>query len=192
MRRQVARFRATLADAEEERVRCERGEVSEKRGLGKWVVARLAETIAEQRLLWHLRREDAACLVHPASQLGDQALALARLQFAADAAKHRRWLMIDGAITCVTGPVFFMVPGPNVISWFFAFRALGHLYAMRGARRALTGVEWTTRASDDLDALRGVLRLDPPERRARLDEIADALGLSALSGFVERVARRAS
>ena len=189
MRRQVRRFRAMMAEAEEERVRRERGEASETRGLTTWVVGKIAETVAEQRLLWHLRHETAARLVHPADRDGQASLEIARHQFAADYAKHRRWLLIDVGVTAVTGPIFFFVPGPNVISWFFAFRALGHYYALRGARHAMAGVAWTTEPSPDLASLRGVLGLDLPERRARLEQIAEALGLKALPGFVERVAR---
>jgi len=189
MRRQVRRFRAMMTEAEEERVRRERGEASASRGLTRWVVGKIAETVAEQRLLWNLRYATAARLVHPADRDGRASLEIARQQFAADHAKHRRWLLFDVGVTAVTGPVFFMVPGPNVISWFFAFRALGHYYALRGARHALDGVVWTTQPSPDLASLRGVLGLESPERRARLEKIAEALGLKALPGFVERVAR---
>jgi hypothetical protein len=189
VRRQVARFRAMLAEAEDERVRSERGEVSEKRGMTKWVVGKLAETIAEQRLLWQLRRADAARLTHPAGRPGEDAMRIARAHFTADYGKHRRWLAIDALVASITGPVFFVVPGPNVISWYFAFRALGHFYAMQGARRALDHVRWDTRASQELQDIDAALGLERTERRARLDEIANALGLNALSGFVERVAQ---
>jgi hypothetical protein len=53
-------------------------------------------------------------------------------------------------------------------------------------------VRWDVEASDDLSAVRLALGLDAPARRKRLDEIADALGLATLPGFVERVARRPS
>lgn len=192
LRRQVARFRAMLAEAEAERVQQEQGRASPKGGIGRWVMARLATTIAEQRLLWRLRSATAAVLRHPGDLDNDEAMRLARAHFTADYGKHRRWLIIDALITAVTGPVFFFVPGPNLISWYFAFRAVGHFYAMNGARNALSGVSWTTEASDDLTALRIALDLDVRARRARLEEIGHALGLPALSGFVERVARRAS
>lgn len=189
MRRQVRRFRSMLAEAEDERLRRERGEASTETGLSRWVLRKLAEVIAEQRLLWNLRGESAACLVHPADLESPAALALMRTAMTADHAKHRRWMIVDIVITSITGPVFFMVPGPNVLSWFFAFRALGHYYAMRGASRALTEVDWHTRPSADLSSLRAALGLGGAERRTRLAEIAEALGLKALPGFVERVAR---
>jgi hypothetical protein len=192
VRRQVARFREMLAEAEAEREQQERGEVSQRRGVGRWVMAKLAETIAEQRLLWRLRSAGSAVLRHPADQDGQEAMRLARRHFSSDCGKHRRWLVIDALITAVTGPLFFFVPGPNIISWYFAFRAVGHYYAMNGASRALSGVAWATEASDDLTALRVALDLDPGSRRERLEEIGQALGLPALSGFIERVARRTS
>lgn len=193
MRRQVARFRAMLAEAEAERDRVERGEPGERRGgIGRWVMARLAETIAEQRLLWRVRRIDRARLVHPSDVAGPDALARAMRQFEADFGKHRRWCLIDATVTAVTGPLFFFVPGPNLISWYFAFRALGHYYALRGARRATTRVAWDTSASDALADVRDALDLDPAARRSRLDAIAAVLDLPKLAHFVERVARRPS
>lgn len=193
MRRQVVRFRTMLAEAEAERDRAERGEPGERRGgVGRWVMARLAETIAEQRLLWRVRRIDSARLVHPSDVPGPDALALAMRQFETDFGKHRRWGLIDAAVTAVTGPLFFFVPGPNLISWYFAFRALGHYYALRGARRATTRVTWETLASDALADVRDALGLEPVARRSRLDAIAAVLGLPKLTHFVERVARRPS
>jgi hypothetical protein len=192
LRRQVEQFREMLKEAEEERVRRERGMTSGTRGPWRWVVGKLAETVAEQRLLWNIRRADSVRLRHPADRDGAAALALARAQLAADWRKHRRWLVIDASITGVTGPLFFFIPGPNVISWYFAFRAVGHFYAMRGAAHGLSRVRWDVEASDDLSAVRLALGLDAPARRKRLDEIAEALGLATLPGFVERVARRPS
>ncbi len=55
--------------------------------------------------------------------------------FGAGLAKHRRWMIIDGLLVAITGPLFFFVPGPNVISWFFTFRAVGHFLSWRGARK---------------------------------------------------------
>src|SRR5687767_10938070 len=65
-RRQVHRFREMLADAERERRRgtpvTGGGWLTRRRKrFMRWVV----ETIAEQRLLWHLRQQDSACLHYP-------------------------------------------------------------------------------------------------------------------------------
>jgi hypothetical protein len=187
-RRQKARFQTMLAEAEAERARRERGEATDQGGLGRYIVRKIAESIAEQRLLWHLRHETASRLLHPDDMTGVRALEIARASMRADYGKHRRWCAIDSTVTAVTGPLFFFVPGPNIISWFFAFRAVGHFYALRGARRGADQIVWETVATDTLSTLRQALALDPPERRARLEQLAEALKLDRLASFVDRVA----
>ena len=188
--RKVKQFKQTLAEAEEERLRRERGEPSAARGLGRKIMGKIAEAVAEQRLLWHLRHETRVDLIHPFDLSGDDALKFVNTEFAKDAAKHRRWLLIDGLAAAITGPLFFFVPGPNVISWYFTFRAIGHFLSWRGARKGLHEITWTPAASAPLAAIRRVLSLDSRERCERLDEIAHELGLTHLTGFVERLRDR--
>ena len=141
MARQIHRFRATLAEAEEERLRRESGEPERSSGLWNAIMRRIAETVAEQRLLWHLRHQTAAEVAHPADIDGATALREVRAEFSRDEAKHRRWMLIDGAIVAVTGPLFFFVPGPNVVSWYFTFRAVAHFLSWRGARKGQTSID---------------------------------------------------
>jgi hypothetical protein len=156
----------------------------------RFITRKLAEAVAEQRLLWHLRHETAARLLHPHTMDGDRALSLARAEFEVDYGRHRRWLIIDGLITVVTGPLLFFVPGPNIVSWYFTFRAIGHFFSMRGASRALSGITWTPEPTTHLTAVAEALPLDPDARAARLCAAGEALGLNRLAPFVERVADR--
>jgi hypothetical protein len=184
--RLVQGFRRMVAEGEA----VEHGEadVPERGRLRRAITRRVAEAVAEQRLLWNLRHETAVDLVHPDDVPADDALATARTLIAADYAKHRRWCIIDALIAAVTGPVFFFVPGPNVISWYFAFRAIGHFFALRGAQQGLAGVAWTTTPSRELTDLRRALTLDHEMRMRRVEEIAAALGLGRLAFFVKKIA----
>jgi hypothetical protein len=154
----------------------------------RFITRRIAEAVAEQRLLWHLRHETDVRLVHPDDLSGSNAIDTAKTLIGADYAKHRRWCILDGVIAAVTGPLFFFVPGPNVVSWYFAFRAIGHFFAMRGANQGLSGATWTAEPSSQLTALRAALVLDHDTRSRRVDEIATALGLDRLARFVEKIA----
>lgn len=147
----------------------------------------VAESIAEQRLLWHLRRQHAAVAVHPDDVAADAAMAVVRPALQADFEKHRRWLVIDGVLV-VLSAVLIIVPGPNVLGYYFAFRLVGHYFSMRGARQGLDRVEWTTRASDALADLRPLVPLDCNERRAEVDAISSRLELADLRRFFDRVA----
>ena len=189
--RQVARFKATLVQAEEEGRRRDRGEEEPGRG-GLWqaLMRRIAETIAEQRLLWQLRGKAQARLVHPDRMAPAQALDLMRGSLSKDLAKHRLWFVIDALLTAVLGPLLFVVPGPNIVSWYFFVRAIGHFLALRGAAHGLKVTAWQTHPSRDLADVRAAWALPRAERHARLDAIAATLGLKHLTGFVERVSSR--
>jgi hypothetical protein len=192
IRRQITRFKQTLAEAEEERRRRERGEPSQATGIWRTLIGKIAEAIAEQRLLWQLRHERSARLVHADDVDGERAMAMTRAHFAADYARHRRWAVIDGLLAAIIGPGLFFVPGPNVIAYYFVFRCVGHFFSMRGARHGLHEVEWKAEASSHLSEVRRALDLPREARRARLSQIAEALGLEHLAAFAERVAARPS
>ncbi|HXT70642.1 MAG TPA: hypothetical protein VN700_12850 [Vicinamibacterales bacterium] len=185
--RQMSRFRAMLAEAEAERRRTERGETVKSSGLWKWILRKIAETIAEQRLLWHLRGETAVDLRYPPDLGADGALKEVREEFARDSAKHLRWLVIDGLLVAITGPLFFFVPGPNVISWYFTFRAVAHFLSWRGARKGRSVIDWRPEMCPPLADVRLAIQLPAADRRKRLEAISTALGLKHFTGFVERV-----
>ena len=185
--RKVKQFKQTLAEAEEERLRRERGEPTVARGIGRKIMAKIAEAVAEQRLLWSMRHQTHIDLLHPTDLATPAAETFVKDEFGRDSAKHRRWMVIDGLIAAITGPVFFFVPGPNIVAWYFTFRAIGHFLSWRGAQRGLTRISWTPQPSAPLSAVRHALSLAQAERCARLDAISQELGLSHLTGFVERL-----
>ena len=68
--------------------------------------------------------------------------------------------------------MFFFVPGPNLIAYYFGFRLVGHYLSRRGAKHGLTEVRWQSCENPQLSRLRRVLALEPihergtPEQRA--------------------------
>ena len=152
-----------------------------------WTVRRTADAIAEQRALWTLRRSRAAVLVHSpdlstadAAAIRDRLLARARTH-------HARWLVVDAVVLVASG-VFMLVPGPNVIAYYFAFRVVGHFLSWRGARRALQGTTWRLEAEPALAELGRLAALPREARAPRLDAIAAALKLPRLAAFFDRTA----
>jgi hypothetical protein len=160
----------------------------QERVLG-WVV----ERIAEQRLLWNLRREAAAVLVHPEDMTFDQAMTVMRRALHHDSDRHRRWMIIDGIAFVFTfvvlGPLFLLIPGvANLPALYFGFRTVGHWLSMRGASHGLKHVAWSGRDCPTLRELRELAPLEPNEREARVHDIAARLRLQHLSAFFDRVA----
>ena len=192
--RALRRFREVLAAEQEERRdrRVARHTGASDRRDG-WVararaglVRGMAEWIADQRLLWRLRRQDTAVLVCPDDLEPDRAMSIARGTMQRDIDHHRFWMVVDGLGVLVFGPLFFFVPGPNLISWYFAAKMVGHWLAFRGACRGVSGVEWSTRGSEALAAVRQALALPPGDRRPRLRALSRELHLEQLATFVER------
>ena len=188
-RRWRERFREMLAEAERERLQA-RTDAPEGGWLARmkartmrWV----AESIAEQRLLWHLRRQTEAHVYYPDDLDEAQAMAILRAQLARDFDKHRFWLTLD-ALGFVASGLVFLVPGPNVLAYYFAFRLVGHYLSMRGARNGLSGVQWHAHASEALTELRRVIGLAPEMRLRRVHEVASRLRLEHLATFFERIA----
>jgi hypothetical protein len=190
--RLVVRFKEMMAEAERER-RHGRGDAPPpgwfgrvKRRTLRWV----AESIAEQRLLWHLRRQQHAAFYFPDDVPEEEATAVRTRQLARDFDKHRFWLAIDSLLFVGSG-LLMLVPGPNLIAYYFAFRIVGHFLSLRGARQGLSQVAWRNERSAPLSELRRALALDPEVRERRVHDVADRLRLEHLAAFFKRTAVQA-
>lgn len=187
--RQRRRLNEMLREAEAERHRRHVPEEPQtlttrlRRRTMRWIV----ERAAEQRLLWHLRTATAATLHAPSDVGADEALGVLRQGLGRDADRHFRWFLLH-LVALVLSAALIVIPGPNVVGYFFTFTTVGHLLAWRGAARGGTAVAWTVVASPDLADLRTVLASASPDRDARLHAVATRLGLQHLATFVERLA----
>lgn len=186
------RFSAILRAAEQ-RQHHHRAEPEEPRGwagrLQDRMMAWIVERIAEQRLLWNLRGQTDVVAAHPPDMTFDQVMTLIRRTLQRDYERHRLWLVIDATIFVASGALA-LVPGPNLLAYYFLFRVGGHWLSMRGARQGLDRVTWTGRPCAPLTELRDVAALDPSAREQRIHDIATRLRLQHLSTFFERIAIR--
>jgi hypothetical protein len=147
----------------------------------------IAEKVAEQRLLWRIRKESDVALFHPDDVTGERALATSRTMMQREADRHLKWTIIDGVLFCASG-IVMLLPGPNPLAYYFGFRFIGHFLSRRGATHALNVVRWECRPSAALTLLRGAVPLDAPERARQVHEVASALHLQHLPTFFERTA----
>jgi K+-H+ exchange-related protein len=188
IKRMKQRFSALLAEAERER---RRGQTEEPGGtlarLKTRILRYVAESIAEQRLLWHLRRQDSACLFFPDDLDEPRASTLLRRQLGRDFDKHRFWLIVD-SLGFIASGALVLLPGPNIVAYYFAFRMVGHYLSLRGARQGLDSVAWTAEESAPLSELRRAIDLNGDERERRVHDVAAALKLEHLVKFFERTA----
>jgi len=158
--------------------------------LARWrdrIVCSLAESIAEQRTLWALRRLERAELVVPASLDAAVAQGVLRTELGAARGHHLRWLTVDALILVATG-VLAVVPGPNVLAYYFLFRVAGHLQSWRGARQGMDRIAWTVRPDAALAELAALVDEPREARAARVEAIAERLNLPHLAAFFDRIA----
>lgn len=186
----LQKFRASLARVENERLNAAETDQRPKpwmermkdRGLS-WI----AERIAEQRLLWGLRKQAEAQLFYPDDLTQKDTERVCRTDLQREADRHLKWLIIDAILFTVSG-VFFWIPGPNVLAYYFGFRMVGHYLSRRGAKHALTEVRWSYCPSAELSQLRRAISLAGQDRDREVHEVASRLRLEHLAKFVERVA----
>jgi hypothetical protein len=190
-RRLMDRFRQMLADAEDDRRRRARGEDTVDPGtmlgrLQQRTLRSIAEHINEQRLLWHLRKHDAATLHHPDDVTPEQALVVMRTSLRKDGDRHLLWL-VNTTILFVASGALALVPGPNVLAYFLGFFVVARYLSWRGAKHGLREVAWQMTASAPLSELRGALHLSNEAREPIVLDIAARLSLEDLPLFVARM-----
>jgi hypothetical protein len=151
------------------------------------VMGFIVERIAEQRLLWHMRRAQQICARIPADMTEGDANLVIRAALKKDLDHHFKWIFIDLLLLIMTAPLFF-IPGPNVPGFYFTFQVVGHFLSWQGAKQGLACPEWTFKPSTDLSELRAAMAMAPPERHRRFRELGARLRLEHLETFCEDVA----
>jgi hypothetical protein len=187
-----ARFNEQLKEAE--RARHQKAIEEPKTFLGRMQKRSLrwiAERIAEQRLLWHLRTAEAATLHISADLPAAEAGAIMRANFKWDADHHRNRLILHTLALMAAVP-FALVPGPNFIGYLFTFTVVGHFLAWRGAVRGLHAIAWTITPNPALTELRRAFSLNGEARHRLISEVAHRLHMPKMARFVEQMATPAS
>lgn len=175
----------------ERRARLERAAASDRRTFARRARDRalgwLAERVAEQRLLWFLRSERAATAHHPDDMPADDAERWVRSELRRDSRRHLFWMVVNAGVYVASLPLT-PIPGPNVLSLYFSFRAIGHFLSWAGAANGLRKVAWAYAPSGPLADLRRLPGLKPPEQTALARRVASQLKLRHLDRFVARMA----
>lgn len=183
------RFSHMLHEAEQERHRAPSAAESEG-FLGRAyrrMMRFLAERVAEWRVLWHLRTADDLTAHTPADLGEDEARRIITDILKRDADRHWRWTAINLVLLAVSAPLA-LVPGPNVLAYFFTFNVVGRFLALRGARRGLNVIPWRIVPTAALSELRAALAQAEPHRERTVHDIAARLHLPHLARFFERIA----
>jgi hypothetical protein len=185
--RMRARFNEQLKEAEQAR---HQRSIEEPRSffgrMKKRSMRWIAERIADQRLLWHLRKVDTATL-HIAEELPQgEAESIMRSTMKREADHHRTRLILHSLALIASVPVA-LVPGPNVLGYLFTFTVVGHFLAWRGAVRGLHQISWTFEPDAALTELRRAFSLDSAARHRVILDVSLRLHLPKMARFVEQM-----
>ena len=146
----------------------------------------IAERMAEQRLLWHLRKVDAATL-HTSSDLpAERADGIMRGSMKRDADHHRNRLILHTLALIVAIPIA-LVPGPNVLGYLLRLPS-SVISAWRGAVKGLHQIAWTIVPNPELTDLHRAFSLDAAARHRVISDVAHRLHMPHMALFVERMA----
>src|SRR5688572_13346263 len=182
------RFNEQLKEAE--RARHQKVIEEPKTFVGRWhkrSMRWIAERIAEQRLLWHLRTAKIAKLHISQDLVPSDAEAIMRDTMKRDAEFHRNRL-IPHSLALILSAAIALVPGPNVLGYLFTFTVVGHFLAWRGAVNALSGVAWTVVSNPALTDLRYAFSLEGDARHRLIKDVAHRLHMPKMARFVEQMA----
>jgi hypothetical protein len=185
------RFNEQLKEAEA--ARHQKAIEEPKTLLGRWhkrTLRWIAERMAEQRLLWHLRTADAATLHASADLLPRDAEWLMRASMKRDSDFHR-YRLIPHTLLLIVSAAVAVIPGPNILGYLFTFTVVGHFLAWRGAVNALNQVVWTVKPNPELTDLRHAFSLDDDRRHRLIKEVATRLHMPKMARFVEQMAASA-
>lgn len=158
--------------------------------MARWrdaLVCHLADSIAEGRTLWALRAAHTGVVHVPSTLESARARAVLMSLFGQARRRHMRWLLIDLVLFVASAP-FALVPGPNVLAYYLAFRLVGHVQSWRGARQGMERIRWSFEPDPGLAELEMLADVPRAERAPRVAEIAARLKLPRLSAFFDRVA----
>jgi hypothetical protein len=153
------------------------------------VMGYIVERIAEQRLLWHLRKVESVCVLIPGDMTEAAADAVVLTMLKKDVEHHRKWLWIDLLLLALSAPLM-VVPGPNVPGFYFTFQVVSHYLSWTGAKKGLAMMPWAFQICDELTELRSAMTMAPAQRKRRFLEVAERLRLEHLPTFLDDVAAR--
>lgn len=145
-----------------------------------------------ERISRRLRRAASVEIIHPPTVAEDEAQRRFTELLRSEFGKQLIWTAVDTTLALLSIPLA-LLPGPNIIFYFFAARAFTHIMALQGISGYPKRLE------------RGQARLESrsEERLARLeelilsgqvdgiDELGRQLGLSQLCSFYQRACKGA-
>ena len=147
------------------------------RRVWEWLQKRIPP---DEPLLRALRGVSAVVLNHPQTFTEEETRALWQAYLKSRQGRHMFWFIINALVSPLT-LLLAPLPGPNVIGYWFVYRAVCHMLARLGARNARSEQVTTGfLANGELDGAFGA------QDEERIASLSSSFGLQGLDDFVKR------
>ena len=147
----------------------------------EWLQKRISP---DEPVLRSLRGVGCIELYHPLTLTEEEAQTLWKEYLKSQQGRHTFWSVVNALVSPLT-LLLAPLPGPNLIGYWFIYRAVCHWLARLGARNAGSDQVTTTFLSSG--ELEGPFGVEDDERIASL---SSRLGLYGLDSFIKRMAAR--
>lgn len=151
------------------------------RRIWEWLQKRIPP---DEPMLRALRGVRAIVLHHPLTFTEEETRSLWIDYLKSRQGRHMFWFIMNALVSPLT-LLLAPLPGPNVIGYWFVYRAVCHLLARLGARNARS--EQVSTKFLSTDALDGSFGVTDNERIASL---SSSFGLGGLDDFIKRIAAK--
>ena len=157
----------------------EKGVGLRMRRIWEWLQKRISP---DEPILRSLRGVRTISFYHPPTVAQQEAIAIWNRYLKERQGRHMFWFIANALVSPLT-LLLAPLPGPNLIGYWFVYRAVCHLLARLGARHARSERVETNLISTPA--------LDPPfglRDDERIGNLAAAFGLPGLKAYIQRVA----
>jgi hypothetical protein len=93
----------------------------------------------DEAMLVRLRSARQIDLSYPASRTEDEIQGIWRDYLRRRLRSHIFWMIVNGLLAPILGVALWLIPGPNLVGYWFAYRAVHHALIVRGIWRVLKG-----------------------------------------------------
>ncbi len=134
----------------------------------------------DEKLLRSLEKLDQVVVYHSPALSAEQARQIYRDLLDAEAKKHRSWMIVNGLLLPFSA-ILTIIPGPNLVMAYLAWRTMAHYKARKGARKGREEIPLQFVPLQSIRDLEELLRRRLVlQRKQKIRAIGQAMGIENL------------
>lgn len=143
-----------------------------------------AERDRNEKLLKEMTALSQIAVYYPANLSEENARDIYHNVIQSQVKKHKRWLIVDGALLPVS-VIFSLVPGPNLLLAYLAWRTLAHYKTKKGGEKAVSDLKISFIKEPELKKLFEIVnKRFVFNRLAKIKAIGEEIGITNLGKLI--------